>query len=246
MRKHLTLVLATLAVSAAAFAQFQQDGPFLIGYAANLNAGASGNLVVDNSVLNMSNDGYLAGFYPNNSAGLGNAGNICANVYAFNPGEEMISCCSCLITPNGLNSLSVQTDLVSNQLTPPIAALAGSLLIKLVSTVPAIPTTGTNLTVPTICNAGGPFTAVADPTVVPLANSLTPGLVAWGSTQEPVDSTGHFVPIAVPYLSGTLSTSELTALTTVCSFIQAVGTGFGICASCPQGGLAGALAGAKN
>lgn len=36
-----------------------------------------------------------------------------------------------------------------------------------------------------------------------------------------------------------LSTSELVALTSTCNFIQSDGTGFGICASCQTGALAG-------
>src|SRR5579872_7057003 len=98
MNKHSCLVLATLAMSAAAFAQTAlNDGPFLIGYAANLGAGQTvGGPPVDNSVLNLSNDGYLAGFYQTSGNGnpLGNGGNICVNVYAFDPAEEMAACCS--------------------------------------------------------------------------------------------------------------------------------------------------------
>src|SRR5271168_3103086 len=104
MHKHLTLVFATLALSAAAFAQdtnIWQDGWYQVGYAANLNIG--------DSVINMSNDGVNGGFYTGKAAG-----SICANVYVFDAAEEEISCCYCLITPNGLNSLSAKSDLISN------------------------------------------------------------------------------------------------------------------------------------
>ena len=46
--------------------------------------------------------------------------NICVNVYTFDPAEEEIACCACLVTPNGLNSLSAVSDLTSNPLTPAI------------------------------------------------------------------------------------------------------------------------------
>src|SRR5580658_4645112 len=104
MHKQLILIFATLALSTAAFAQ---DGSYQIGYAANLNIG--------DSVLNLSNDGALAGFI-----GAGTTGNICVNVYTFDPAEEEIACCACLVTPNGLNSLSAISDLISNPLTPAI------------------------------------------------------------------------------------------------------------------------------
>src|SRR5947209_8029322 len=38
------------------------------------------------------------------------SGTICANFYAFDPNEEMMACCACKITPNGLVSLDVKTD----------------------------------------------------------------------------------------------------------------------------------------
>ena len=104
MHKQMTLVLATLALSAAAFAQdtnIWQDGWYQVGYAANLNIG--------DSVVNLSNDGVNGGFYTGKAAG-----SICANVYVFDAAEEEISYCYCLITPNGLNSLSAKSDMISN------------------------------------------------------------------------------------------------------------------------------------
>src|SRR5271163_4889832 len=106
MHRHLTLIFATLALSGAAFAQ---DGTYQLRYAANLNIG--------DSVLNLSNDGaqgsflFLSGVLPGE-------GNICVNVYTFDPAEEEIACCACLVTPNGLNALSAKADLISNPLTP--------------------------------------------------------------------------------------------------------------------------------
>jgi len=107
VHKQLTLVFATLALSTVAFAQFQ-DNVYQIGYAANLNIG--------DSVVNISNDGFDGGFYPNT---LG-AGNICVNVYTFDPSEEEVSCCACMVTPNALVSLSAKNDLINNVLTPAI------------------------------------------------------------------------------------------------------------------------------
>ena len=106
MHKTLSLTLAAMTLSMVAFAQ--QDTSFQIRYAANLTAG--------DSVINITNTG--ANGASLTGPGFGGAvGNICVNVYAFSPDEQLISCCSCLITPNGLVSLSVNQDLVSNTLT---------------------------------------------------------------------------------------------------------------------------------
>jgi hypothetical protein len=135
-----------------------QDGPYQIGYAANLNIG--------DSVVNISNDGANGGFH-----GAGTSGNICVNVYAFDPQEEETGCCACLVTPNGLNSLSVQSDLISNPLTP---AIPTSLVIKLVASTPGIDQTGNY----TICNPAGkvlmPANTVA-PEKPPLRNGTLTG-----------------------------------------------------------------------
>ena len=44
-------------------------------------------------------------------------GNVCAQIYVFDPFQELSECCACLTTPNGLRTLSVNTDLTSNPLT---------------------------------------------------------------------------------------------------------------------------------
>ena len=117
-----SLVLAAFAISSIAFGQAAvvQDGSFQIGYAANLNIG--------DSVVNISNDGVNGGVF-----GAGTSGNICVNTYVFDPQEEEIGCCACLVTPNGLNSLSAKSDLISNNLTP---AVPTSIIIKLVANTP--------------------------------------------------------------------------------------------------------------
>lgn len=198
----LTVVIATLSVVVPG-----QDGPFQIGYAANLNIG--------DSVVNLSNDGVQGGFDPNK----GGAGNLCVNVYAFDPQEEEVACCSCLVTPDGLNSISPKSDLISNTLTP---AIPSSIVIKLVSSTPAANATGAL----TVCNPS----MVTVPAI---------GMLAWGTTLEPAASAGTYGPVNVPFINGNLSPSELTSLAEVCAFNQSNGTGFGICNSCALGALSG-------
>jgi hypothetical protein len=218
-----SLVLATLALSTVAFAQ-TQDGFYQIGYAANLNIG--------DSVVNLSNDGAQGGVF---NGIFPTAGNLCVNTYVFDPQEEEIGCCACLVTPNGLNSLSAKSDLISNNLTP---AVPTSIVIKLIASRPGTDKTGAL----TVCNPATAGQTAAFP--------LEVGMLAWGSTLEPNSTPGTYNAVSVRYLNGTVAPgtipgpsvtgTELAGVTALCNFIQANGTGFGICKSCRLGALGGA------
>ena len=120
------VLLAITACSVAAFAQnpITADSPFQVSYAANPAAGES--------FINIINTG--ANGAPLLGPGFGGAaGNICVNVYAFSPDEQLISCCSCLVTPNGLASFSVNDDLIRTTLT---GVIPTSAVVKLVGSVP--------------------------------------------------------------------------------------------------------------
>jgi hypothetical protein len=232
MHKQLSLIFATVALSAVAFAQVQ-DTTYQVGYAANLNIG--------DAVVNLSNDGAQGGFV--NAAPFKTEGNICVNVYTFDPAEEEIACCACLVTPNGLNALSAKADLISNPLTP---AIPTSIVVKLLASEPGIDKTGAfTLCNPSVVGGGtavapfyypGPGLPAHDTNLGFLVNN---GMLAWGATLEPASTPGTYSPVAVPFLQGTLSGSELTALATTCNFIQSDGSGFGICKSCQTGALSG-------
>lgn len=191
------------------------DGPFQIRYAANLNLG--------DAVVDITNTGARgAGLDAGTSASV--TGAICANIYTFSPDEQMISCCSCPVTPNGLVSLSAQQDLISNTLTP---AVPTSIVIKLLGSTPV----------------GGSCASSAE-----APGALASGLLAWGTSVHasntitldrkgnPQTTTTKSVT-ETPFLNGTLSAGELTRLTQLCTFINANGSGFGICRSCRLGGL---------
>ncbi len=182
---------------------------FQVSYAANLPVG--------DSVFNFTNTGTLT--IPGNS--LTTTGNICVNVYAFDASEELISCCSCLVTPNGLNSVSARADLISNTLTPGVPT---SIVVKLVASRPlGLTPAGTGGT----CNASSP---------TPL--TVTPGMRAWGTTLHALPTTPvQYGVTETPFQTAPLGVAELTKLTTFCGFIQANGSGFGICKSCRTGGL---------
>ncbi|MGI8988946.1 MAG: hypothetical protein ACR2I2_05075 [Bryobacteraceae bacterium] len=104
MNYRVLFVPATILLySLSAFGQV--DSPFQVRYVSNLVAG--------DSVINISNTGASS-----TSAFPTQNGNLCVNVYTFSPDEQLISCCSCPVTPNGLASLSARNDLISNTLTP--------------------------------------------------------------------------------------------------------------------------------
>jgi hypothetical protein len=191
-------VLATV-VYGQAIAGAPADA-FQVRYAANLNVG--------DSVINITNAG------TQNTAG-GALTNICVNVYAFSPDEQLISCCSCSVTPNALVSLSARSDLISNTLTP---AVPNSIVVKLVAT------SGTS------CNASN----------APAAN-LAAGMRAWGTTLHATPTAGEaeagtYAVTETAFDKAGLSAAELARITSFCGFIQANGSGYGICRSCRLGG----------
>ena len=185
---------------------------FIIRYAANLTAG--------DSVIDITNTGANGASLTGPGFG-GAAGNICVNVYAFSPDEQLVSCCSCLITPNGLVSLSVNQDMVSNTLT---GVRPNSIVVKLLNTGAAANFTGTNCT-----NSA----ALAGTPAFPLAG----GVLAFGTTLHAGVAAGAFNLTETPFIRATLSPAELASITNRCTNIIGNGSTFGICRSCRVGGL---------
>jgi hypothetical protein len=172
---------------------------FQVRYAANLDKG--------DSVVNITNAGTQGGSDP--------AGNICANVYVFSPDEQLISCCACLVTPDGLVSLSANSDLVSNLLTPDTPT---SIVVKLLASKPT-----------------GASNRSCDPSS-PTAATLASGMRAWGTTLHAAPTPTMYSVTETEFSPATLSASELTQLTSFCGFIRSNGSGFGQCRSCRAGG----------
>jgi hypothetical protein len=202
-----TTVTSTEALpSATASANLFIGDPFQISYAANL---ADGDSFVD--ITNAGSSG--AGLQSGTTAAI--TGAICANVYAFTPDEQMVSCCSCPVTPNGLVSLSAVNDLASNTLTP---AVPTALVIKVLATLPV---------------AGSCNNSAAAVTTAALGN----GVKSFGTTIHSTPVAGIYGVTERPFSAGTLSAGELNRIGNLCNFIIANGSGFGICRSCRLGGL---------
>jgi len=178
--------------------------PFQVRYVANLDAG--------DSVINLSNDGASS-----NGSTFAPGGNLCVGVYAFDPSEELLSCCTCLVTPDGLVSTSASA-INSKNLTPEIPT---SLVIKLL----AWSTTGESSSG---CNAGIPGT-------------LADGLQAWATTLHALPTTPAAYGVTeTPFSQATLSPTELSHIAQFCQFNQTNGSGFGVCPGCNAGGLGAA------
>jgi len=144
-RSSCTTFAATVLLSVSACAQ----STFQVSYAANLDAG--------DSVVNIVNTG-------------ASSGDICINVYTFQPDEQIGPAEMVRLQSNGLLSCSVR-DLMSNPLTPVVGT---SVVIKLVSTKLCVtPTGGTG----------------CDPSC-PILGNLIGGMVAWVTTNTccPSDS----------------------------------------------------------
>jgi hypothetical protein len=204
-----SLALATFACSMVSFAQSVDNvqtvpsDVFQIKYAANLNIG--------DSFVDITNSGATTNAAtPEANDPAATSLNLCANLYTFDPAEELIACCTCSVTPNGLQSLSVKKSLISNPLTP---AVPTSVVIKIVATV------GT-------CNAAAPG---------PLAH----GLLAWSTTLHQNSSTAaaSYSVTETAFTQGRLTDAEFDHVTSTCGFIQSNGSGFGICKGCAAGGL---------
>ena len=206
------VLLAAAFTSIAAFAQnpISADSPFQVRYAANLNIGES--------YINITNTG------ANGAALLGpgfgaQSGNICVNVYAFDPGEELISCCSCLVTPDQTVNLGVNRDLTVKTLT---GVVPTSVTVKLLATLAGTNGSGTSCT-----NSA----AAVGPTTTGVA-----GLAAWGTSLH-ASPTGGYDTTETAFTPATLSAGEAASIGGRCASILGNGSGFGICNSCRAGAL---------
>jgi hypothetical protein len=140
---------------------------------------------------------------PDGTLHLSNPGttgnNACARLYVFNSNEEISECCSCLLTPNGLRTLSVNDDLTSN---PANGVLLTTGTVSIVSST----------TVNGQC---------------PLFSSTTPVSGAVRAWATHID--GLVIGGATSSQDATLSTTELQQLVRLCDAIIAIDSGQGIC-----------------
>jgi len=134
-------------------------------------------------------------------------GNLCAQIYVFDPYQELSECCACLVTPDGLRTLSVNKDLTSN------------------------PLTGVTLTTGSVSIVSGYTSSTFNTTCNPLNNIVSPTIRAWGTHLYQNGSSYQITESEYSDRSLGLWNDNLL---TACAAIQIDGSGHGTC-SCGTG-----------
>jgi fimbrial isopeptide formation D2 family protein len=193
-------------------------------YVANLNIG--------DSYIDFTNTG-VNGNNPL-GPGVGTTGNMCVNVYAFDPNEELIACCSCLVTPDQTVSLSVNTNINAHS----TEAGLTSLTVKLVSVSPlVVSSTNPSLTNCTNSAAGFVNVVVGGALITTPTATLQTGLAAWGTTVHSGPTAGLFSETETAFTPFTLSASEASSIFGRCAAIIGNLSGNGICSTCKAGSI---------
>jgi hypothetical protein len=135
MFRTLTLVAAFAGCATILSAQAIDPDTYKVNYFAY-------NREVDGNYINVTNVGT-------------SGGNLCADIYVFDPNQELSECCSCLLTPDGLSTISLFYNLTDNPLT---GVYLDTGVIKIISAA----TTGRGCPLPT-------------------APKPAPGIHAWGT-----------------------------------------------------------------
>jgi len=177
----------------------QAQSAYRVDYFANANTGGA-----PDATLRLDNDG--AATTGGTKGAPTYSVNLCADIFIFDTNEELSECCSCLETPDGLRTLSVNGDLTANPLT-------GVTLTTGVIKVVAAATTGGVCPVPTH--------------IATVANAEIQG---WATHIQ----NSNFAITETTSQASYLSSAEISKLAKQCGAIVAVGSGKGIC-SCGTG-----------
>jgi hypothetical protein len=193
-------VAISLLLAGNAMAQNVGDNSvFFVTYYSNANtAGAPG------AVMRLINDGDRAS---SPTPGPLN-GYLYPSIYVFDDSQELLECCGCYTSADGILSESVNVDLTSNPLTGrrPVAGV-----IKVISN-----STG-NVTSNTL-KAG------------------IHGWMTHIQVSAPVgEDVSNYSVTESPLADSNLSSAEKTALEQSCSFLMTLGSGQGVCTCTPEG-----------
>jgi len=218
----LTCLVPTLVFGQDTVLSERDSGSYNVGYYVNANMG------FPDAQLHVSNPGSTGGFGsgdPTTVAG----GDLCANIYVFTPDQQLAECCSCKVTPNGMQGFSLATDLTSNPLTP-IAPHSGA--IKIVSSFgggrrgAGLPPTVDTSSSRQFCDAGSDYWAQGR-------------LESWITHVRPLGTPAYTVT-EIDFQAAQLSYSELKKLEQQCYAIEAnpsnggLGSGHGVCTCDPE------------
>jgi hypothetical protein len=126
--------------------------------------------------------------------------NLCAMVYVFDQDQQMSECCGCVVSQDGLRTLSLNKDLLSNPLTG-VPSKSGTVML-----VAADQSTNTS------CNA----------------SAINPaGTVIGWSTH--ISQSGQLSSGEEPFSNSPLSATLSAAIQAQCAFVQQLGSGQGLC-----------------
>src|ERR1039458_9422681 len=176
--KKLGFLMLTLAIAAmlggTALAQnpITEDAPYFTTYYSNANTTGAPDETV--RIINGGAEG----------------ANLYANFYVFDDSEELTECCSCLVTPDGLLSESVNKNLTANPLTS-IKPTRG--VIKIISS-----------------------STESDITTNFAPNTPTAGLRAWVTHVQKL--TSGFALSETPFADSNLAPSEESLIEELCVF----------------------------
>jgi len=146
--------------------------------------------------------------FGSNGGGPAPNGNLCAMIYVFDTAEELQECCGCVLTPDGLRTLSVANDLTYN---PNNNEVLYTGEIKIITAPP---------------NSGGG----CDPSFGGPGGTVTVGgaLAAWG-THVQCDGEGYSVTETAAQAESA-SAADVNRITKfLCGSIVQNSTGRGIC-----------------
>jgi len=205
----LPILAITLMLGGSAFAQNVGDNSvYFVTYYSNANTSGA-----PDGTLRLINDGDQATTAPE---GVEN-GTLWADIYVFDDSQEMISCCSCFVTSDGLLSESVNKELTSDTFTARAEIQRG--VIKVISSfggTPEIPIPATGL-------RGWMTHIQATTNNIPTKKS------------GPDGSKGPWFVTETALADSNLTELEASNLGTVCSYgLASVGSGYGYCGCTPE------------
>jgi hypothetical protein len=206
MKKLLVVLGLFVLVPGLVFAQVSTGGTYYVDYYAN-NAGPAPDdspISAFDQIIRIVNVGTLG------TPLTAPVGDICANIYVFDPDQEMIACCAEPITPNELDSAYVGKNLTYNTLTTYVPP---SGVVKVVLTPSP--------------------TGHCDPTAPLNGADATLGAM-WGTHLQ---RTGGYIFLTeTEKHQQTLSAGEAGFLPQACSFVLYLGSGRGTCRSVVSSG----------
>jgi hypothetical protein len=190
----LPILTITLLLGGNAFA----DDTYQVTYYSNANTTGApdGTLRVTNTGATVAN---------------GVSENLYTAIYVFDDSEEMQECCSCVVTPDGLLSESVNKELTNNTVTG-IKPTRG--IIKVIGTTSPDPSSIT-----TIAHGLAGWMTQVQGSQVNLATSK------W---------SGPFTISQSPLTQSTLTAAELSVLDSTCGYAIILGSGRGTCSCTPE------------